>query len=87
MLAVCVLLVPPNRAEIFSMLDDPKKRSPIDRTRVDVNAKWEVVYWCGKFRCTETELKDAVKLVGSMATAVQARLLRKRQKRISVDWP
>jgi hypothetical protein len=69
------------------MSDNLKKRGPIDRTRVNVNEKWEVDYWCGKFKCTETELKDAVKLIGSMATAVQARLLRKRQTRVHLDWP
>lgn len=68
------------------MLDHVKKRSPIDRTRVEVNEKWEVDYWCGKFKCTETELRDAVKLVGSLATVVQAQLLRKRQTRVHIDW-
>ena len=87
MLAVCVLFVPPNRAEIAQMLDDLKKRSPIDRTRVNVNEKWEIDYWCGKFKCTEIELKDAVKLVGSMATAVHAHLSRKHQTRVQIDWP
>jgi hypothetical protein len=70
------------------MLYDPnKKRSPIDRTRVDVNEKWEVDYWCKKLKCTETELKDAVKSVGSMATVVLAQLLRNRQERVHIDWP
>ena len=83
-----MLLWFPDRAEICSMLEDlKKKRSPIDRTRVNTNEKWELDYWCGKFKCTETELKDAVKLVGSMATVVQAQLLRKRQTRVHLDWP
>jgi hypothetical protein len=75
-------------AELCSMTDDlKKKRGPADRTRVNVNEKWEVDYWCGKFKCTEIELKDAVKLVGSMATAVHAHLSRKHQTRVQIDWP
>jgi hypothetical protein len=72
-------------ARNFSMPDHVSKRGPSDRTRVEVNEKWEVDFWCKRFRCTETELKDAVKLIGPMATAVKAQLLRNRQTRVHLD--
>ena len=56
------------------MADDLNKRGPKDQSRVNVNEPWEVRYWCAKFKCTEAELKAAVKVVGSMASDVAKRL-------------
>ena len=44
------------------------------------NEDWELRYWTKKFGCTATELRDAVKSVGTtMADKVEAYL--KQQKR------
>ena len=62
------------------MADDLTNRGPRDRNRVDVNEDWELRYWTKKFGCTATELRDAVKSVGTtMADKVEAYL--KTQKR------
>jgi len=62
------------------MADDLTNRGPRDRNRVDVNEDWELRYWTKKFGCTATELRDAVKSVGTtMADKVEAYL--KQQKR------
>jgi len=62
------------------MADDLTNRGPRDRNRVDVNEDWELRYWSKKFGCTATELRDAVKSVGTtMADKVEAYL--KQQKR------
>ena len=52
------------------MSDDLTKRGPQDRARVNVNETHEVKYWCGKFGCTEAQLRAAVKAVGVMAVDV-----------------
>ena len=52
---------------------------PRDRTRVDINQGWELRYWTRKFGCTATELRDAVRAVGTMADNVEAYL--NKQKR------
>ena len=62
------------------MADDLTNRGPRDRNRVDINEDWELRYWTKKFGCTATELRDAVKSVGTtMADKVEAYL--KQQKR------
>lgn len=56
------------------MADDLSKRGPKDQSRVNVNEPWEVRYWCTTFKCTEAQLKAAVKAVGPMAAAVAKQL-------------
>jgi hypothetical protein len=53
------------------MADDPSKRGPADRTRVNIHEPYEVQYWCNHFGCTAQQLKDCVKKVGVMVTAVK----------------
>jgi len=60
------------------MGDDRSNRGPRDRSRVNVNEDYEVRYWCGKFGCTEPELREAVNAVGVMADAVEAYLKKKK---------
>ena len=45
-----------------------------DRSRVDVNDASERTYWCQKFGCSETQLRNAVKMVGATASKVRAQL-------------
>jgi hypothetical protein len=53
------------------MSDDLTNRGPKDRTRVNVNESWEVKHWCAHFKCTEAQLRTAVKAVGVMVVDVQ----------------
>lgn len=53
------------------MSDDLSNRGPKDRARVNVNEGYEMKYWCGKFGCTEAQLRAAVKAVGVMAVDVE----------------
>ena len=57
------------------MPDDLDKTAPEDPKRININQDHEVEYWCGRFRCTEQELRDAVSAVGDSAAAVKAYLL------------
>ncbi|WP_419487357.1 DUF3606 domain-containing protein [Chryseobacterium bernardetii] len=53
------------------MSDDLSKRRPQDATKVNVNETWELEYWSKKFGVTKEKLKEAVKVVGTSAAAVQ----------------
>lgn len=53
------------------MSDDLSKRRPQDATKVNVNESWELDYWSKKFDVTKERLKEAVKAVGTSASAVQ----------------
>jgi hypothetical protein len=55
------------------MADDPTKRGPADRSRINVNEDHEVRYWCEKWGVSADELKAAVKAVGPMAADVAKR--------------
>jgi hypothetical protein len=51
------------------MSDNQKTRS-----RVDVNDPAERTYWCQKFGCSETQLRNAVKMVGPTPSKVRTQL-------------
>ena len=53
------------------MSDDLSKRRPQDSSKVNVNESWEVRWWCSEFKCTEAQLRAAVKAVGVSASAVR----------------
>ena len=52
------------------MADDPSKRGPEDRSRINVNEPHEVRYWTEKFSCSNAELRAAVAKVGVLAEDV-----------------
>ena len=58
------------------MSDDPNKRGPADRTRIDPEADHEVQYWSEKFGVSYDRLKETVKRVGPMADDVEKALKR-----------
>ena len=58
-------------------MDDPSKRGPADRARVNVNEEWEVRYWTAELGCSEAELRAAVEAVGVMSEDVQKHLARR----------
>jgi hypothetical protein len=47
-------------------MDDPDKRGPADRMRINVNEAWEVRYWTAELGCSEEQLRRAVESVGPM---------------------
>ena len=49
---------------------------PADAKRINVKSTNEVNYWCRIFNCTETRLRNAVLVVGSLTADVQAYLNR-----------
>jgi len=59
-------------------MDDKTKTRPQDASRVNIHEPYEVRYWCGKWGCSEAQLRAAVAAVGTSATAVE-RYLRGRQ--------
>jgi hypothetical protein len=56
------------------MTDDPSKRGPADRSRINTSEDYEVRFWCKKFRVTPDLLKAAVEKVGNSAAAVEQEL-------------
>jgi uncharacterized protein DUF3606 len=53
------------------MPDDPNKRGPADRDRINIHEPYEVRYWTQKWGVTEKQLKDCVRRVGVMVKDVQ----------------
>jgi hypothetical protein len=45
-------------------------RSPVDRSRIDLNVAAEVQWWCHYLNVTAKELQTAVKAVGPLAVMV-----------------
>jgi len=64
----------PALPEETNMSDDKTKRGPADRERINVNEPYEVGYWCQDLKCTEAQLRAAVKAVGVMVKDVRAYL-------------
>jgi hypothetical protein len=53
------------------MVDNLKRRAPEDPTKINVNQQWEIDYWCNELGVSETKLRQAVKAVGPMVSAVK----------------
>ncbi|WP_333804911.1 DUF3606 domain-containing protein [Sulfurospirillum sp.] len=56
------------------MSDDLTKKGPKDASKINVNEPWELKYWTQKFKCSDADLKAAVKAVGVSVIAVQTYL-------------
>ena len=56
------------------MTDSAQHRGEPDRSRINTSQDYEVRYWCGKFGCSEYELRAAVRRVGNSAEAVEKAL-------------
>jgi hypothetical protein len=44
----------------------------MDSSHVDVNDRFEVLYWCRKLHCSEHQLREAVSQVGNLPSNVEA---------------
>jgi hypothetical protein len=53
------------------MADDPSRRVPQDRSRINTSEDYEVRYWSEKFGVSHRQLKAAVMKVGNSAEAVE----------------
>lgn len=60
------------------MADDKTKTQPQDAKRVNVNEPYELRDWSKKFGCTEEQLRNAVKNVGTSAEKVAEYLKKKK---------
>jgi hypothetical protein len=56
------------------MSDDKTQSGGQDRTRINVNEDYELRDWSAKFNVSPEQLKQAVKAVGTSASAVEAHL-------------
>jgi hypothetical protein len=69
-------MLAPNRQQENIMPDDLSKRGGQDRTRINLQEKWEVDYWTKELGLTKEELERAVKTAGDHVTAVRQHLAR-----------
>ncbi len=56
------------------MADDKSKQGPQDRSRINVNERYELDYWSNMFGVTPKDLKRAVEKVGVNAKDVEREL-------------
>ena len=56
------------------MADNLQQAGPQDRSRINVNERWELDYWCKELGVSPQELEQAVKSVGPAVTAVRQHL-------------
>lgn len=61
------------------MPDDPSKKGPADRSRINLQEDYELKYWTKALGVSEAELREAVKAAGTSAEKVRALLESKRQ--------
>jgi hypothetical protein len=54
------------------MSDDPTKRGPADRTRINVNEPYELEYWSKELKVSRDQLKELVKQHGPSVSALRA---------------
>lgn len=62
------------------MPDNKAKRGKPDRTRINVNEKYELAYWSGRLGVSPAELRRAVRLVGPIVRNVEACFIAARKK-------
>jgi hypothetical protein len=59
------------------MPDDKTKRGKQDRSRINLNERYEVEYWMRKFGVSEEKLRDLVSRVGNSVYAIAEELKKK----------
>lgn len=68
---VCILS---SQEEEIVMADDPTKRGPQDRTRINLNEEHEVRYWSETLGLTPERLREVVNEVGNSTEKVRERV-------------
>jgi hypothetical protein len=56
------------------MSEETSKRRPQNAKRINLSDDDEVAYWCERFGCSETQLRNAVQKVGSRVDDVKDEL-------------
>jgi hypothetical protein len=56
------------------MADNLQDRGPQDRSRINVNERWELQYWTKHFGISEEQLRSAVESAGPSVEAVSRHL-------------
>jgi len=56
------------------MVDNLQRRQPEDKRFINLSESWEVDYWTKTLGVTESQLRAAVKAVGSGTAKVKAHL-------------
>jgi hypothetical protein len=56
------------------MADEKTKRGPQDRSRINLNEDYELLYWTKEFGVSEDMLRDTVHLYGNSVDAVRKAL-------------
>lgn len=56
------------------MSDDLNNRGPTDRSRINVNERWELQWWTKSLGVSEHDLRNAITVVGTSADAVRRHL-------------
>ena len=74
---------PRHREQPHVEADGPDAHAPHaqDYWRVNLAESWEITFWTREFGCSEEQLKNAVKAVGSSAGAVRMHLGEDQQQR------
>ena len=55
-------------------MDDLKKKSAADRSKINMHEAWEVDHWTKEFGVSKNELQRVVNKVGNSAAAVRKEL-------------
>jgi hypothetical protein len=58
------------------MSDDLNNRGPQDRSRINMNEKWEVQYWTKELGVSEEELRQIIQQAGNNVSDVRQQLKR-----------
>jgi hypothetical protein len=53
------------------MFANLKIKAPHDRKRICTYEKWEINYWTQTFKCTEPELKLAIREIGNSVDEIK----------------
>jgi uncharacterized protein DUF3606 len=61
------------------MADDTSKKGPADRTRINVDERWELEYWTKELGVSADELRELVKKHGIMVADVRKALKERRR--------
>ncbi len=56
------------------MSDKLDNRARLDRTRIDVEQDWEVIFWATRFEVSGRDVRNAVESVGPQIEDVRAHL-------------
>ena len=58
---------------------------PRNANQIDLSITNEVVHWCNRFDCTESQLRRAVENVGPSVKAVEAEIRRIKSKKVAIE--